>query len=464
MRWLAFLIMLLYLGCLQAVEIKTVRAVHQPALTQVLFELSGPVRYHVFTMTNPDRVVIDFQGTRATGPLALASVPASRVRALRSGKRGVHDLRVVLDLAAPVHVSSGALRPDQTRGHRVAVQLEPRAGMTSRAPGVPPTAGVALAAKPPMRPAERAAPARTSPVVPVAFRPPPPVAPTPRAPRREFVVAVDAGHGGDDVGAIGAAGTYEKDIVLAVARELAHRVNSQPGMRAVLTRDGDYFLNLRTRMEKARARKADLFISVHADAFRDRRVQGSSVFVLSQRGASSEAAKWLAESENASDLIGGVSLDDKDRVLKSVLLDLSQTASIEASIDLGNHVLTALKRLGAVHRKRVEHAGFMVLKSPDIPSILVETAFISNPTEEKKLRSPGYRRQLADAIMRGVTSYFDQSAPAATRLADNRNHRVSTGETLSGIAEHYEVSINSIKLANNMRSETVKTGELLRIP
>ncbi len=461
MRWLAFLPLLLYLGGLQAVELKTVRAVHQAALSQVTFELSGPARYHVFTMTNPDRVVIDFQGARARQPLSLP--PASRVRALRSGLRGERDLRVVLDLAVPVQVSSGALPPAPGAGHRVAIRL------ASPAPAVPvlvirprrttPLPVVPAMPRTPMSPAA----SRPVAVVPVALQSPPPVA-APRRPQREFVVAIDAGHGGDDVGAIGAAGTYEKDIVLAVARELAGRVNSQRGMRAVLTRDGDYFLNLRTRMEKARARKADLFISVHADAFRDRRVQGSSVFVLSQRGASSEAAKWLAESENASDLIGGVTLDDKDQVLKSVLLDLSQTASIEASIDLGNHVLTALKRLGAVHRKRVEHAGFMVLKSPDIPSILVETAFISNPTEEKKLRSPAYRRQLADAIMRGVTSYFGQSAPVGTQLADNRAHRVSTGETLSGIAMHYDVSINSIKLANNLRSEMVKTGELLRIP
>lgn len=485
MRWLAFLLLLLPIGWLQAAELKAVRAVQQSARTEVVFELNGPVRYQVFTMSNPERVVIDFQATRATAPLRFAPPAASSVRALRSGVRGSRDLRVVLDLAHPVHVRSAPLAVTPGAPHRIAVQLMPRPGIGSR-PGAlaarpAPTVAAQVAARPVApRPTGTALPRsalprptapQPAPIQTVALKPAPPVAQPARAPQREFIIAIDAGHGGDDVGAIGPSGVYEKDIVLAVARELARQVNQQPGMRAVMTRDGDYFLPLRSRMEKARARKADLFISVHADAFRDRRVQGSSVYVLSQSGASSEAAKWLAESENAVDLVGGVSLDDKDRMLKSVLLDLSQTASIEASIDLGNHVLTALKRLGPVHRKRVEHAGFMVLKSPDIPSILVETAFISNPTEEKKLRSPGYRGQLAEAILRGVRSYFDLSAPSApnptrlaTQMTDNRSHRVSTGETLSGIASQYDVSISSIKLANNMRSEMVRTGELLRIP
>jgi N-acetylmuramoyl-L-alanine amidase len=203
---------------------------------------------------------------------------------------------------------------------------------------------------------------------------------------------------------------------------------------------------------------------VHADAFRDRRVQGSSVYVLSQSGASSEAAKWLADNENASDLIGGVSLDDKDAVLKSVLLDLSQTASIEASIDLARHVLGGLGRIGAVHRKGVQHAGFMVLKSPDIPSILVETAFISNPTEEKRLRDPAYRRRLAAAIFDGIADYFDYNPLPGTRFAEQRRHHVARGETLSGIASRYDVSLDSLKVANNIESEMLKAGAWLTIP
>ena len=281
---------------------------------------------------------------------------------------------------------------------------------------------------------------------------------------RDVVVAIDAGHGGKDVGAIGPSGVYEKDITLAVAMELKAIIDQHPAMRAVLTRDGDRFLKLRERMERAREFRADLFVSLHADAFRDARVKGSSVYVLSQRGASSEAAKWLADHENAADLIGGVSLSDKDDVLKSVLIDLSQTASIEASIDVGKHVLAALKRLGPVHKKRVQHAGFMVLKSPDIPSILVETAFISNPTEEKRLRDRRFRERLAHALYQGVTDYFETNPPPDTRIALNRKHRVVSGDTLSEIADRYAVTMTSIKLANNLSGEMVKLGQVLTIP
>lgn len=454
MHRLAFLLILLGIGQLHAAELKSVRTQPQAEGTQVVFELSGQTEFHVFTMTNPNRVVVDFLATRTQRTPMLVPDTARGIRGLRSALRGSDGIRVVLDLTAPMQVaSSTGVSPSGASGdtHHVTLDLVSR-------PARP---------KPPA-PAEPAAIAHTQPTPAalqrVALAPAPPINASPRPDKRELVIAIDAGHGGEDVGAIGAAGTYEKDIALAVAREMARLINTAPGMRAVLTRDGDYFVKLRTRMERARAHKADLFISIHADAFRNRSVRGSSVFVLSQRGASSEAAKFLAENENAADFIGGVSLDDKDRVLKSVLLDLSQTASIEASIELGNHVLSSLKRLGVVHRKRVEHAGFMVLKSPDIPSILVETAFISNPSEEKKLRDAGYRKQIATAIFRGMAGYFGQTAPPDTRLADNHSHRVSRGETLSGIADRYEVSMGSIKLANNMRSEMVRAGETLRIP
>jgi N-acetylmuramoyl-L-alanine amidase len=234
------------------------------------------------------------------------------------------------------------------------------------------------------------------------------------------LIAIDAGHGGDDVGAIGASGTYEKDITLLVARELKRMIDEQPGMKAVLTRDDDYYVGLRERMDKAREAKADLFVSIHADAFRDRRVQGSSVFVLSQRGATSEAARWLADRENAADLVGGVSLDDKNHVLKSVLLDLSQTASLEASLQVANDVLHSLSRIGAIHHTQVQQAGFVVLKSPDIPSLLVETAFITNPREEQRLRNDKFRRELATAVRDGIVSYFNESPPSGTQFAQNR--------------------------------------------
>lgn len=432
MRRLAFFLLLVFAGQAGAAEVRAVRTWAAPDRTRVVFDVSEAVDYHVFTMRNPERVVVDFRDTRAGGRLALPGKDGSRVKRLRHARRGDAGLRVVLDLDHALDVRDVLLPPNDQYGHRVVIDLLGEG-----------------------RSADTAAPApRPAPV---------PVRAAPRAPR-DVVVAIDAGHGGEDVGAIGPSGVYEKDIVMAVAEALAERINRQPGMRAILTREGDYYLKLRTRMDRARRRRADLFVSIHADAFRDPRVRGSSVYVLSQRGASSEAAKWLADNENASDLIGGVTLDDKDAVLKSVLLDLSQTASIEASIDAANHVLESLKTLGKVHKRRVQHAGFVVLKSPDIPSILVETAFISNPSEEERLRSRAYRAKLADALFTGIVNYFSANPPPATRFAENRSHRVARGETLSGIANRYAVSINSIKLANNMRREMVQAGEVLRIP
>jgi N-acetylmuramoyl-L-alanine amidase len=234
---------------------------------------------------------------------------------------------------------------------------------------------------------------------------------------RDLIIAIDAGHGGDDPGAIGEYGTREKDVTLAIARELARRVDAEPGLHAVLTRNGDYFVPLRDRMRRARAQQADLFVSIHADSIRDRSVDGSSVYILSQRGATSEAARWLAERQNAADLIGGVSLEDKGDLLASVLLDLSQTASLSASHMAAEHVLHQLNLVGEVRRPLVQQAGFVVLKSPDIPSMLVETAYISNPVEEQKLRHLEHQAKIAGAIHQGIRDYFYADPPAGTRIA-----------------------------------------------
>jgi N-acetylmuramoyl-L-alanine amidase len=259
---------------------------------------------------------------------------------------------------------------------------------------------------------------------------------------------------------------------LTVSKMLAERINAEPGMKAILIRSGDYYVDHRERMEIARRSKADLFVSIHADAVDDRRANGASVYVLSLKGASDEAGKRLAERENASNLVGGVSLANKDAVLASVLLDLSQNAALSASLDVGSEVIGQLARIGKVHRRKVQQAGFLVLKSPDVPSILVETAYISNPAEEKKLRNRAHQGKLANAILLGVRKYFYENPPPNTMIALNRNrnssqqvrHVISRGDTLSEIAERYNVSMSSIKTANNLSGNNVRVGQTLRIP
>jgi N-acetylmuramoyl-L-alanine amidase len=255
-------------------------------------------------------------------------------------------------------------------------------------------------------------------------------------------------------------------VVFEIAKKLAAQINKKPGMKAVMVRKGDYYINLRKRMEIARAAKADLFVSVHADAFKNSRVKGASVFTLSNHGASSEASRWLAQHENAADLVGGVKLADKEDMLATVLMDLSQTATKEASINVADKVLNNFKLIGALHQKGVQKAGFMVLKSPDIPSILVETAFISNPEEERKLMSQGYQLKMANAIYNGVVSYFNQYAPVGTSMAEksDNKHVISRGETLSGIAQQYGISMESLKSVNPISNSQIRIGQVLKIP
>ncbi|MGE0858538.1 MAG: N-acetylmuramoyl-L-alanine amidase [Gammaproteobacteria bacterium] len=479
MRWLSFLVLALLAGAAAAVEIRGVQARVAGADTSLLFDLSESTAYTVSTLARPERLVIEFKHATARRLLTLAPMPKS-ITHVRQFLRVDQGLTVVVELREANTVAARLLKPGAGAGHRLELQLTPRAArqaLAARA-AAPAPAPVKVTAPTPI--ADPVAPAGPKPATPAAVAiasEPAPARPAAATRGRELVIAIDAGHGGQDVGAIGPSGVYEKDVVLGVSRELAQLIAAEPGMRAVLTRDGDYFLPLRTRMDRARARRADLFISIHADAVRDRRARGASVYTLSRRGATSEAARWLAASENAADLVGGASLDDKDRMLKSVLLDLSQAASMDASMDLASAVLRSLGGIGAVHNRRVQQAGFMVLKSPDVPSILVETAYISNPTEEKRLRSTLYQKRLARAIFNGILSYSraQRAAPApapaqATRSAarqreaDARRHRVSRGETLSGIAQRYDVDIASLKVANNMDSEMVRAGALLRIP
>ena len=285
------------------------------------------------------------------------------------------------------------------------------------------------------------------------------------------MVAIDAGHGGKDPGAHGPTGVREKQVTLEVARELARQINADPGMRAVLIREGDSFVPLQQRYMKARSAQADLFISIHADASPNHSASGASVFVLSTRGASSQAARWLADQENAADLVGGVSLDQKDHNLAAVLLDLSQSATMRASDDVANQVLGALKNVGKAHKPQVERANFVVLRSPDVPSMLVETGFITNPSEEKRLADPGYRQRLASAITDGVRRYFTDQPPPGSWFASrddlrpsSRMHVVARGETLSLIAARHGVGVDSIRAANRRNDDIVRVGEALTIP
>ncbi len=444
-----------------AVEISNIRIWPAADSTRIIFDLSGSADYRVFPLSNPDRVVVDLKRAGLSRRLPAPALADTLLSRLRSGRRNETDLRIVLDLKNTAALKSFVLPSNDRVGHySLVLELYK---VQSPAPQKMPV--VSLAAREEPRYAERQPvrtmrerqrvmrepervmrePARVMREPARVMREPERVMREPervtREPQqverglRDIVVAVDAGHGGVDPGAVGKNGTREKDVALAIARKLAALLNQQDGIQAVLIRDGDYFLRLRDRMRKAREHRADLFVSIHADAFHDPRVRGSSVYVLSQRGASSEAARWLAEKENAADLIGGVTLKDKDDILKSVLIDLSQTAVLDESIKAAGAVLDGLKRLGKVHKHKVQHAGFVVLKSPDVPSLLVETAFISNPKEEEKLRASSHQNVLAEAVMQGIRDYFRRYPPPDTRLASARkrdigSHDLVVAETL----------------------------------
>ncbi len=479
MRILIFLLVMFSVAGVSATELLTLRTWPAPDRTRLVFDLSGPAAFEIFRVHGPDRLVIDLLQTAHTNALPLVLRPDSRIRSLRYAARD-QGLRIVLELTQPLVIRQALLPPTAPYGHRLVVdllepELPPGAPRVARVPAPAPAETQQTQPQPerPLVAASTPPPAVAAPaaalVVAGTAATAAPKSSLPAWRRDGVVVVIDPGHGGDDVGAIGAGGSHEKDVVLAVARELKTLIDRQPGMRAVLTRDGDYYIGLRERMTRARAKGADLFVSIHADAFRDRRVRGSSVFVLSRTGASSEAARWLAEQENAADFVGGLTLDGKDAQLKSVLLDLSQTASLAASLEVAGSVLNALGQIGPLHYRQIQQAGFMVLKSPDIPSLLVETAYISNPEEEGRLGNRAFRLKLAGAIRDGIMSYFDEHGVTAERSAQapsdaGHQHWVNPGETLSGIALHYAVSPERIRLANNLDTDTVRAGELLHIP
>jgi N-acetylmuramoyl-L-alanine amidase len=397
----ASLLLILPFAADAAVAVQNLRQWQAPDHTRLVFDLSGTLEHRVFTLTEPDRIVIDMDDAELAGALPELDYTGPLLAGVRTGQPESGTLRIVLDLKTAAQPRTFILGPAGPYGHRLVIDLLDSKNAVAEEP----------------KPAAETETPRES------KRPTKPAAP------KVFIVAIDAGHGGEDPGALGRRyRTREKDVTLAIARELARLVSQKPGMRAVLIRDGDYYLGLRSRFYKARAQRADLFISIHADAAPGRQAFGSSVYALSEKGATDAMARLLAEKENASDLIGGVSLNDKDDVLAKVLLDLSHTKTIQDSLMFGGDLLTELRRVGPVHASRVRQAGFAVLKAPDIPSVLIETAFISNPAEEKKLRSQKFQRELAQGIFQGVQRYAVRSGAPALAL-DSRGR--ASGATVT---------------------------------
>jgi len=451
----------LALDAFAATQVRSVRLWRAPDNTRLVFDLSGPVQHSVFTLQSPDRLVIDINGATLGGSLNIGTANTP-ITAMRSAQRTPEDLRVVIDLKKAVTPKSFTLAPNAQYGNRLVVDLYDNPADANP----PPTVADTPATVAPAAPAVPVSPSKPEIKLP----------PVPNG-KRDIVVVVDAGHGGEDPGASGGRGQKEKNVVLSIAKELQRQINAEKGYRAELTRTGDYFIPLRKRTEIARAKGADLFVSIHADAAPSSAAFGASVFALSERGATSETARWLADSENRSDLIGGagaVSLDDKDRMLAGVLLDLSMTASLTSSLNVGQKVLSNIGRVTSLHKSRVEQAGFMVLKSPDIPSILVETGFISNAAEANKLEGASHQQALARSITAGVKQFFQQNPPQGTYIAwlrDNgklamgpREHTVRPGESLSMLSARYDMSMEALRSANKLSSDELKVGQQLKIP
>lgn len=440
------------------VDVHGARIWPSPDYTRLALDVGNAVSHKILRLENPDRLVIDIPDARLSSKLPIVQPDDPIVTGLRHGIRNGDDLRIVVDLKQAVRPKSFLLKPNERYGHRLVVDLTPRNATAARVPVVKGSA-----------PTSRHLSVRSR-----------------SEAKRDLVIAIDAGHGGDDPGAMGARGTKEKTITLAIARKLAALVKKESGMTPLLIRNSDYFVSLRGRISKARKHKADLFVSIHADAFNNPKVKGSSVYTLSNRGASSEAAKWLAQKENNADLIGGVAItEDQGSQLSKVLLEMQQNGSIEHSRLAASSILNNLKRLGAVHNSKVQQAGFVVLKSPDIPSVLVETAFISNPEEERRLRSSRYQRDLAQAILKGIKSYFRQHPVPGTRLSKlqgvgamssgikyasgsgastKRRHRIAAGDTLGEIAQQYQVSLAALRDVNRIQDDRIRVGQVLTIP
>ena len=411
---------------LSAAEVRGLRMWPAPDNTRLVFDLNGPVEHSLFSLSNPNRIVIDLKNTKVSGALPSATYNESRIKGLRYAKRGDNGLRVVLDLKNAVKPKSFVLKPHASFGHRLVVDLFDAKNVVKKA----------IVKRPIYKTKKHA---------------------------RDLIIAIDAGHGGEDPGAIGQRGTREKDVVLKIAKELEKLVKRERGMKPLMIRKGDYYIGLKQRVKKAQVAQADLFISIHADAFKNGKARGTSVFILSERGASSDLASYLANSENSADLNGGVN-STNDNLLNMVLADMVKNSTLEDSHQIASEVLAGLKGVNHLHKKTVEQAGFRVLKAGR-PAILVETAFISNRSEERKLRTRKHQRALAKAIFKGTRAYFRSNPVPGTLLAvRDRKHRIARGETLSGIAKQYQISMATIRNVNNLHSDSLYIGKTLSIP
>lgn len=505
----------------QAATVNNVRLWRAEGYTRIVLDLDAPVRYNLVLANNPTRIILDLSNSKlkaAVNNLPLAATPIEIVRASVVNET---DARLVFDLKHSVTPKTFLLKKRDDSADRLVIDLHDSAPAQAKSlPSAPNTSNTSREQSAERESANIEAlltDAAPTPAVPANSRADIPASAPAKGQARPILIAVDAGHGGADSGALGPKNMREKDVTLAIARELVRIINAQPGYSARLTRSGDYFVELQKRRDLARDMKADLFISVHADSFTDSSAYGASVFALSRKGATSEMARFLAQRENDSDLIGrvgGVSLEDKDPQLAGVLVDLSMTATVNSSLQVGSKVLSSIASLAPLHATHVEQAGFVVLKSPDVPSILVETGFISNAAEAKKLASPDYRERMAQAIFKGVRQYFAQhpvASPVVAQAAETsavstinrrasaplaettsakktlaatasppkksaaknpaaptkslaRKHVVVRGDTLTDIARKYGVSARAIKAANNLKSDNVLLGQTLKIP
>lgn len=403
-----------------AVHVQNIRLSSQDGVTRLVFDLDAQVQHKLFTLHDPERVVLDLERSRLLNAGLLDDMRSGMLKGVRSGVRNLDDLRVVMDLSGKTQPSSFYLKPEKGEGHRLVIELKDPNFKT----------------------------------------------PEKQQEMRDVIIAIDAGHGGNDPGATGKLGTREKEITLDIARKLEKEINEKPGMKAVMIRTSDRYMRLRDRIKKARDNNADLMVSVHADAFPDPRASGASVFALSVSGATSETARLLAEKENNVDMLfGNISLGDKDEMVQQVILDLSLTGTIQSSLDVGDEILAELTKVGNVHRQRVQQASFAVLKAPNIPAILLETAFISNPREERKLRTPAHQANVAKAVLRGINDYFVRKAPPGTWLAQKgKPYTVRKGESLADISEKFGVPVKHLRTRNAIHGDQLLAGRELVIP